>query len=70
MLVLRAFSTRGIVKVWLCDEDGRPLRELRDPVAHVNGGVDWPLTAASCRIMPGQEGLEITLVPEKPAASA
>lgn len=69
MLVLRAFSAGAVVKVWLCDEDGEPLRELQEPVAHLDGGVDWPLTVASCRVMPGQEGLEITLVPADPAGA-
>lgn len=69
MLVLRTFTARGVVKVWLCDADGAPLRELRDPVAHLNGGVDWPLTAASCRVMPGQEGIEINLVPASPGSA-
>lgn len=70
MLVLRVFESRGVVKVWLCDEEGEPLRELHEPVAHLEGGVDWPLTAGSCRLMPGQEGLEITLVPAEPGADA
>lgn len=70
MLVLRAFSARGVVRVWLCDEEGEPLRELREPVAHLEGGVDWELTARSCRVIPGGEGIEITFVPEEPGAAA
>ncbi len=60
---IRIFEKTG-VKVWLVDDRGRGLRELKQPIAHLPGKVDWAQTAATCRPI-GNEGLEIDLVFEK-----
>ncbi|MEE8446786.1 MAG: hypothetical protein V3S52_03945 [Gemmatimonadota bacterium] len=60
---IRIFEKTG-VKVWLVDDQGRGLRELKQPIAHLPGKVDWAQTAATCRPI-GNEGLEIDLVFQK-----
>lgn len=58
MLRLRVFESGGQVKVWLCDQEGAPLRELVNPIGDLPGPIDWDKTADSCRSIRG-EGLEI-----------
>ncbi len=60
---IRIFG-KALVKVWLVDDRGRGLRELKQPIAHLPGKVDWPQTADTCRPI-GNEGLEIDLMFEK-----
>lgn len=64
MLSLRVFVLSGVVKVWLCDENGEPLRELQRPIGHPGGSIDWERTAGSCTVLAGEEGIELTLVTE------
>ena len=59
MLRLRVFE-KSSVRVWLCDEGGRALRELGE-IGGLSGKIDWRKSAESCRSI-GEEGLEIDLV--------
>lgn len=47
--------------VWFVDEQEDGQRELRDPIGHLSGEVDWQATARSCRPL-ADEGIEIELV--------
>ena len=55
---IRIFE-RDLLRVWLVDEGGQ--RELRDPIGHLPGKIDWNQTIANCRAL-GKEGMEIDLV--------
>lgn len=61
MLRLRVFESEGTIKVWLCDEEGRALRELLDPIGDLPGPVDWARTVGTCRPL-GDEGFEMDFV--------
>lgn len=62
MLRLRIFENSE-VRVWLVDEEGSALRELRDPIGGLPRKIDWQRTAESCRVI-ADEGVEIDLVLE------
>lgn len=61
MIRLRVFESEGMIKVWLCDEEGTALRELLDPIGDLPGTVDWTETMATCRPL-GEEGFEVDFV--------
>lgn len=63
-LALRIFHSGDVVRVWICDQDGHPLRELQEPLGHPGGPIDWARTAESCTVLPGAEGVELRFVPQ------
>ena len=61
MPTLRIFEKQGDqVRVWFL-ADGEAGRELRDPIGHLGGTIDWRATAETCRPI-GDEGVEIDIV--------
>lgn len=64
MLALRVFVAGDVVKVWLYDDSGEPLRELMKPIGHVGGDVDWAKALGEAHVLPGEEGIQIPLVTE------
>ena len=62
MAKIRIFEKGGDrLSVWFVDDEADGRRELRDPIGHLPGEIDWQATARTCRPLADQ-GLEVELV--------